>query len=67
MIYSKIDGLNHQEILNGKESAERYSLELIYKIDTILSDNYFNIFIERLNNGSKIWKPVLFKCFIYVL
>jgi|TARA_Y200000002_G_C22687733_1_gene666666 hypothetical protein len=57
MIYSKIDGLNHQEILNGKESAERYSLELIYKIDTTLSDNYFNIFIERLNNGSKIWKP----------
>ena len=57
MIYSKIDGLNHQEILNGKESAERYSLELIYKIDTTLSDNYFNIFIERLNNGPKIWKP----------
>ena len=57
MIYSKVDGLNHQEILNGKESAEKYALELIYKIDTTLSDKYFHVFINKLNDGPKIWKP----------
>ena len=34
-IYSNIDGLNHEEILNGPETLEKHSLELIYKIDTL--------------------------------
>ena len=59
-IYSNIDGLNHKEILDGPNNIERYSLELIYQIDTTFSMDYFNILIIKLNEGKDIWKPYYF-------
>lgn len=59
-IYSKIDGLNHKEILGGPESVEKHSLELIYQIDTTISKNYFNILLLKLNEGKAIWRPYYF-------
>ena len=52
-IYSNIDGLNHEEILNGPETLEKHSLELIYKIDTNLSEENFKLLIEALNKSSE--------------
>ena len=59
-IYSKIDGLNHKEILGGPESVEKHSLEIIYQIDTTISKNYFNILLLKLNEGKAIWRPYYF-------
>lgn len=59
-IYSKIDGLNHKEILGGPESVEKHSLELIYQIDTTISKKYFNILLLKLNEGKAIWRPYYF-------
>ena len=59
-IYSKIDGLNHKEILGGPESVEKHSLELIYQIDTTISKKYFNILLLKLNKGKAIWRPYYF-------
>ena len=66
-IYSNIDGLNHEEIINGPETLEKHSLELIYKIDTSLSKENFKLLIEALNKsyGQKIFKnPNIFFSFL---
>ena len=64
-IYSNIDGLNHEEILNGPETLEKHSLELIYKIDTSLSKENFKSLIEALNKSSEQLSPYYFNALTF--
>ena len=64
-IYSNIDGLNHEEILNGPETLEKHSLELIYKIDTTLSADNFKLLIKALNNSSEGISPYYFNALTF--
>lgn len=64
-IYSNIDGLNHEEILNGPETLEKHSLELIYKIDTTLSEENFKLLIEALNKSSEELSPYYFNALTF--
>ena len=64
-IYSNIDGLNHEQILSGPETLEKYSLELIYKIDTTLSDENFKLLIEALNKSSNELSPYYFNALTF--
>jgi len=64
-IYSNIDGLNHEEILNGPETLEKHSLELIYKIDTSLSEENFKLLIKALNKSSEKLSPYYFNALTF--
>ena len=64
-IYSNIDGLNHEEILNGPETLEKHSLELIYKIDTTLSEEHFKLLIQALNKSSDELSPYYFNALTF--
>jgi|TARA_B110000971_G_scaffold57270_2_gene58290 hypothetical protein len=64
-IYSNIDGLNHEEILSGPETLEKHSLELIYKIDTTLSNENFQLLIKALNNSSDELSPYYFNALTF--
>ena len=64
-IYSNIDGLNHEEILNGPETLEKHSLELIYKIDTTLSEENFKLLIKALNKSSEQLSPYYFNALTF--
>ena len=64
-IYSNIDGLNHEEILNGSETLEKHSLELIYNIDTTLSEENFQLLIEALNKSSDELSPYYFNALTF--
>ncbi len=64
-IYSNMDGLNHEEILNGPETLEKHSLELIYKIDTTLSEENFKLLIEALNISSDELSPYYFNALTF--
>jgi hypothetical protein len=64
-IYSNIDGLNHEEILNGPETLEKHSLELIYKIDTNISEENFKLLIEALNKSSEQLSPYYFNALTF--
>ena len=64
-IYSNIDGLNHEEILNGPETLEKHSLELIYKNDTTLSEENFKLLIEALNKSSDELSPYYFNALTF--
>jgi len=64
-IYSNIDGLNHEEILNGPETLEKHSLELIYKIDTTLSEENFKLLVEALNKSSEELSPYYFNALTF--
>ena len=64
-IYSNIDELNHEEILSGPETLEKHSLELIYKIDTTLSNENFQLLIKALNNSSDELSPYYFNALTF--
>ena len=54
-IYSSIDGINHENILNGPESIKKHTLELIYHLDSSISDENFELLIHELDSGSNIF------------
>ena len=55
-IYSSVDGINHENILNGPGSIKKHTLELIYHLDSSISDENFELLIHELDSGSIIWK-----------
>ena len=55
-IYSTLDGINYQEILNGPVNTEQYILSHLHGKDTSLKDEYFDQVIEKLEDNNHAWR-----------
>jgi len=55
-IYSILDGINYQEILNGPVNAEQYILSQLHEKDTSFKYELFDQVIEKLEDNNHAWR-----------
>ena len=55
-IYSSLDGINYQEILNGPVNTEQYILSHLHGKDTSFKDEYFDQVVEKLEDNNHAWR-----------
>ena len=61
ILYSNLDGINHEDIMNGPLTSEKHILSLLYELNTEPDSIFLDEILLKLEENSEQWRLLAFQ------